>query len=98
MLVSAITCEWIARLTDAIEARIAQNRIALELVNTEVLSRTNRDNGTVAMRVRVDPGQGEIRRLKNAGGPSALGTAHRPTSHRSKLSRTLITMLVIRGK
>ena len=69
------------RLTDAIEARIAQTRTVLELEldggdgagiswlhrNTEVLLRTDRDDGRVVMTVRADPtkverGAGEIRR------------------------------------
>ncbi|MPZ36875.1 MAG: GTPase HflX [Rhizobiales bacterium] len=76
--VSAITGEGIDRLTDAIEARIAQNRIVVDLVvdgadgaglswlhrNTEVLSRTDRDDGKVAMSVRADPAKVEAVRAK----------------------------------
>lgn len=67
--VSAITGDGVDRLTDAIEERIAQKRVVLELVvdgadgaglswlhrNTEVLLRTNRDDGKVIMSVRADP-------------------------------------------
>ncbi len=67
--VSALSGEGIDRLVDAIEARIAQNRTLLELVvdgsdgagiswlhrNTEVLSRSNREDGKVVMSLRVDP-------------------------------------------
>jgi GTP-binding protein HflX len=66
--VSAITGEGVDRLTDAIEARIARDRIVLELVldgadgaglswlhrNTEVLLRTDQDDGKVVMSVRAD--------------------------------------------
>lgn len=76
--VSAITGEGIDRLTDAIEARIAQNRTVLELVldgadgaglswlhrNTEVLLRTDREDGKVVMSVRADPAKVEAVRAK----------------------------------
>jgi GTPase len=66
---SAMTGEGIDCLTDAIEARIAKTRTVLELVldgadgagiswlhrNTEVLSRSNQEDGSVSMSVRVDP-------------------------------------------
>jgi GTPase len=75
--VSAITGEGVDRLTDAIEARIVQNR-TLELVlggsngagiswlhrNTEVLLRADRDDGKVAMRVRLDPAKADAVRAK----------------------------------
>src|SRR5262249_52806635 len=80
--VSAITGEGLDRLTDAIEARIAQKRTVLELAlegadgagiswlhrNTEVLSRTDRDDGTVVMRVRADPTKVEAVRAKFGAG------------------------------
>ena len=76
--VSAITGEGVDRLTDAIEARIAQNRTVIELVldgadgaglswlhrNTEVLLRTDRDDGKVVMNVRADPAKIEVVRAK----------------------------------
>jgi GTPase len=76
--VSAITGEGVDRLTDAIEARIVQNRTVLELVldgsngagiswlhrNTEVLLRADRDDGKVAMRVRLDPAKADAVRAK----------------------------------
>jgi GTP-binding protein HflX len=69
VLVSAATGEGMERLTDAIEARIAESRSVLELVldgtdgaglswlhrHTEVLARTERDDGSIEMRVRADP-------------------------------------------
>ncbi len=78
VLVSAATGEGMERLTDAIEARIAVQRTVLELVidgvdgaglswlhrHTEVLVRTDNDDGTVAMRVRVDPTKVEAVRAK----------------------------------
>ena len=82
--VSAITGAGIDRLTDAIEARIARNQTVLQLVldgadgaglswlhrNTEVLSRTDRDDGKVVMSVRADPAKAEAVRAKF---PSASG-------------------------
>ncbi len=66
--VSALTGEGIDRLLREIEARIATSRIVLDLVldgtdgagiswlhrNTEVLAKAVRDDGSVAMNVRVD--------------------------------------------
>jgi GTP-binding protein HflX len=83
--VSAITGEGIDRLTDAIETRIAQNRIVLELMldgadgaglswlhrNTEVLSRTDQPDGTVAMSVRADPAKVDLVRAKFGANKSA---------------------------
>jgi GTPase len=83
--VSAITGEGVDRLTDAIEARIAQKRVVLELVvdgadgaglswlhrNTEVLLRADRDDGKVVMNVRADPAKVEVVRAKFGVGKSA---------------------------
>lgn len=76
--VSAITGEGVDHLTDAIEARIAQTRTVLELEidgsdgagiswlhrNTEVLLRTDRDDGKVVMTVRADPTRVDAVRTK----------------------------------
>jgi GTP-binding protein HflX len=76
--VSAITGEGVDRLTDAIEAHIAQSRVVLDLVvdgtdgaglgwlhrNTEVLARTEREDGKVVMSVRADPAKIEAVRAK----------------------------------
>jgi GTP-binding protein HflX len=76
--VSALTGEGIDRLLDAIETRVAQSRTQLELVldgadgagiswlhrNTEVLLRTDRDDGKVVMSVRADPTKVEAVRAK----------------------------------
>src|SRR5262249_43011553 len=76
--VSAITGEGLDHLTDAIEARLAENRTVLELEldstdgagiswlhrNTEVLLRTDRDDGKVVMSVRADPAKVEAVRAK----------------------------------
>ncbi|HZO45175.1 MAG TPA: GTPase HflX [Xanthobacteraceae bacterium] len=76
--VSAITGEGVDRLTDAIEARIAQTRTVIELEldgadgagiswlhrNTEVLLRTDRDDGRVVMTVRADPTKVDAVRAK----------------------------------
>jgi GTPase len=78
VLASAITGDGIDHIIDAIEERIAQKRIVLELVidgsdgaglswlhrNTEVLLRTNRDDGKVVMSVRADPAKLERVRAK----------------------------------
>jgi GTP-binding protein HflX len=67
--VSALTGEGFERLTTEIEARIAATRTVLDLVldgfdgagiswlhrNTEVLGKDLKDDGRVAMKVRVDP-------------------------------------------
>ncbi len=82
--ISAVTGEGIDRLTDMIETRIAQNRTVLDLVldgadgagiswlhrNTEVLSRSNQDDGMVAMTVRIDPTKVGVVRAK-FGAPQA---------------------------
>jgi GTP-binding protein HflX len=79
--VSAITGEGVDQLTDAIEARIAQTRTVIELEidggdgagiswlhrNTEVLLRTDRDDGRVVMTVRADPAKVERVRAKFGG-------------------------------
>jgi GTP-binding protein HflX len=78
VLVSAATGEGMERLTDTIEARVAESRTVLELVldagdgaglswlhrHTEVLHRSNRDDGTVVMRVRADPTKVDAVRAK----------------------------------
>jgi GTP-binding protein HflX len=78
VLVSAITGSGIDELFDVIEARIAENRVVLDLVldgqdgaaiswlhrNTEVLLRTDRDDGQVVMSVRADPERIEAVRAK----------------------------------
>ena len=78
VLVSALSGEGMDRLTGAIEARIAESRTVLDLVldgtdgaglswlhrNTEVLTRSDRADGTVAMSVRVDPSKADIVRRK----------------------------------
>ena len=69
LLVSALTGEGIETLLVAIEARLAETRIVIDLVldgtdgaglswlhrNTEVITRTTRDDGKVAVSVRADP-------------------------------------------
>jgi GTP-binding protein HflX len=78
VLVSALSGEGIDRLLDTIEARIAQKRTQLDLVldgsdgagiswlhrNTEVLLRTDRDDGKVLMSVRADPAKVEAVRAR----------------------------------
>jgi GTP-binding protein HflX len=81
VLVSALTGDGMERLADMIEARIAESRTVLDLVldgadgagiswlhrNTEVLSRANQAEGTVAMTVRVDPAKAAVVRAKFGG-------------------------------
>lgn len=69
ILVSALTGEGLDTLLGAIEERLAETRIVLDLVldgtdgaglswlhrNTEVIARTERDDGKVAVSVRADP-------------------------------------------
>jgi GTP-binding protein HflX len=83
--VSALSGEGIERLIEAVEARIAQSRSLLELVvdgsdgagiswlhrNTEVLSRSDRDDGKVVMSVRVDPSKAGAVRAKFSADQSA---------------------------
>jgi GTPase len=80
-LVSAATGEGIEGLTGLIEGRLAQTRIVLDLDldpadgagaswlhrNAEVLDRTMRDDGRLAMTVRVDPAKADLVRTKFAG-------------------------------
>lgn len=69
ILVSALTGEGIDTLLSAIEDRLAETRIVIDLVldgtdgaglswlhrNTEVIARTTREDGKVALSVRADP-------------------------------------------
>jgi GTP-binding protein HflX len=78
VLVSALTGEGMDRLTAAIEARIAEHRVLLDLVldgedgagiswlhrNTEVLARRDRDDGKVVMSVRAEPAKADVVKAK----------------------------------
>jgi GTPase len=69
LLVSAVTGEGLRSLVDAIEDRLASDRVMLDLVldpadgygvswlyrNTEVMSRSIKDDGRIAVTIRVDP-------------------------------------------
>ncbi len=76
ILVSALTGEGIDALLGAIEDRLAETRIVINLVldgtdgaglswlhrNTEVIARTTRDDGKLAVTVRADPAKaGQVR-------------------------------------
>jgi GTP-binding protein HflX len=79
--VSALTGEGFERLTTEIESRIAATRTVLDLVldgfdgagiswlyrNTEVLEKDLKDDGRVAMKVRVDPAKVAIVKAKFGG-------------------------------
>jgi GTP-binding protein HflX len=85
VLVSAAAGEGMDRLTDTIEARIAESRSVLDLVldgtdgaglswlhrHTEVLSRMPRADGRIEMRVRADPAKIAAVRAKFRPGPKA---------------------------
>ncbi len=78
LLVSAVTGEGIAELTGAIEQRLSESRIVLDLVlnpadgaavswlyrHAEVMAKSLRDDGQLAMRVRTDAANAERVRAK----------------------------------
>jgi GTP-binding protein HflX len=78
VLVSAITGEGVEALTAAVEQRLSANRLVIELVldaadgagqswlyrHTEVMAKTLRDDGHLAMTVRADPANAERVRAK----------------------------------
>lgn len=78
VLVSATTGEGLDHLVDAIEARVTAGRLTLALTlepedgagiswlhrNTEVLSKSSRNDGRTAMTVRVDRGKADVVRRK----------------------------------
>jgi GTPase len=86
VLVSALTGEGLDRLAVEIEARIARTRVVLDLDldsadgagiswlyrHAEVLAKDVRQNGRLAVRVRVDPANAGIVRAKFAGGGRPL--------------------------
>ncbi len=79
-LVSAVTGEGTAALVELIEARLARTRVVMDLDldpsdgagaswlyrNAEVLDRSVRDDGRLAMTVRVDPAKAEQVRMRFA--------------------------------
>ena len=84
VLVSALSGEGIDRLATEIEARLAARRVTLDLVidaadgagvswlhrHTEVMTKVLRDDGALAITVRVDPANAEKVRVKFS--PSAV--------------------------
>jgi GTP-binding protein HflX len=78
VLVSAVTGEGADQLIAAIERRLGQRRVVLDLVvdpadgagvswlhrHTEVMEKSLSDNGKLAMTVRVDPGKADVVRTK----------------------------------
>jgi len=80
VLVSALSGEGIDRLLAEIEARLAVSRVTLDLLldpadgagvswlhrNTEVMAKALRDDGRLAVTVRVDPANAERVRAKFA--------------------------------
>jgi GTPase len=96
ILVSAITGEGIDGLTDAIEQRLSENRIVLDLTldaadgagvswlhrHAEVMSKSLDETGRLAMRVRTDPANAE--RLRSKFG---LASVDNPPSRRRPSKR-----------
>jgi len=96
ILVSAITGEGIDGLTDAIEQRLSENRIVLDLTldaadgagvswlhrHAEVMSKSLDETGRLAMRVRTDPANAE--RLRSKFGLASVDT---PPSRRRRSKR-----------
>jgi GTP-binding protein HflX len=78
VLVSAVTGEGAEQLIAAIERRLGQRRVVLDLVldpadgagvswlhrHTEVMEKSLSDDGKLAMTVRVDPGKADVVRTK----------------------------------
>ncbi len=78
VLISALTGEGLERLADAIEQRLGSQRLTLDLVldpadgaslgwlhrNTEVLAKSLRADGRLALTVRVDPAKAGVVRKK----------------------------------
>jgi GTP-binding protein HflX len=78
VLVSAVTGEGAEQLIAAIERRLGQRRVVLDLVldpadgagvswlhrHTEVMEKSLSDDGKLAMTVRVDPGKAGVVRTK----------------------------------
>jgi GTP-binding protein HflX len=78
VLVSALSGEGLDRLIAEIETRLAASRVTLDLVldvadgagvswlhrHTEVMTKTLRDDGALAMTVRADPANAEKVRAK----------------------------------
>jgi GTPase len=93
VLASALTGEGLDRLLEAIEARLAQSRVTLDLMldpadgagvswlhrHAEVLGKTLSDDGRLAMSVRTDPtNAGRIRAKFGLAGPAAVRASARP--------------------
>jgi GTP-binding protein HflX len=83
-LVSALSGEGIETLTEAIEQRLGANRIELDLLldpadgagtswlyrNTEVVEKSMRSDGALAMKVLADPAKADMVRAKFAAAPT----------------------------
>jgi GTP-binding protein HflX len=84
-LVSALSGEGLDTLTEAIEQRLGASRIELDLLldpadgagtswlyrNTEVVEKSMRSDGALAMKVRADPAKADMVRAKFAAAPTA---------------------------
>jgi GTP-binding protein HflX len=97
VLISAITGEGMAELTAAIEQRLSESRIIIDLTldpadgagaswlhrNTEVMAKSAADDGRLSMRVRADAANAERVRAKfGLGNPAPV--ASRPHKRRRK--------------
>ena len=94
ILVSAITGEGVGNLTDAIEQRLSESRIVLDLVldpadgagaswlhrHAEVMAKSMRPNGQLSMRVRTDPANAEKVRAKFGLANPGVSPSHRRRS------------------
>jgi GTP-binding protein HflX len=98
ILVSAITGDGTQQLTDAIEQRLSESRIVLDLTldaadgagvswlhrHAEVMTKSLDPNGRLSMRVRTDPANGERVRAKFGLANPGASPAHRRRSKGQK--------------
>jgi GTP-binding protein HflX len=95
VLVSALTGEGVDRLAAAIEARLAASRVTLDLIldvadgagvswlyrHAEVMARSLREDGRLAMTVRADPANAERVRAKFAASAAGQGGRDDTSDH-----------------
>jgi len=95
VLVSALTGEGLDRLAAAIEARLAASRVTIDLLldpadgagvswlyrHAEVMARSLREDGQLAMTVRADPANAEKVRAKFAASAAGRGGLDETSDH-----------------